>query len=42
MRRQLLAAALAASMVFPLAAFAVGGPSGVGRTLKVPPKRTLI
>ena len=25
MRRQLLAAALAASMVFPLAAFAVGG-----------------
>ena len=28
MRRQLLAAAFAASMVFPLAAFAVGGPSG--------------
>ena len=38
MRRQLLAAALAASMVFPMSAFAVGGPSGPKMEHQVPGK----
>ena len=38
MRRQLLAAALAASMVFPTSAFAVGGPSGPKMEHPVPGK----